>query len=305
MYTANSQQRVKEILDFITKITLGNYTYTLPLRNTKDELEQIVLSLNTMLEEIDASVHQINNEQSKEVVENVVFNLDRNLQITSYSDNVSEILKYSKAELINKPIKLLTSEDTIIPDQFYELLKSPTERNLPFRVEFKHSNGFFWSGYGYLHHIISNGEKTYSLSVFKAVYYNERLKNSVKTNKLGTINYPSEYRSLLLHDQRALVRKLHQYVMNRLDRKLKRLPIISVEVGGSVSKIKTVFKRVYGETIYAFHLRKRLEKAYYLLIQDKIPINEIAEDCGFKSFSHFSRSFKKEYGVTPSQIRKS
>ena len=93
--------------------------------------------------------------------------------------------------------------------------------------------------------------------------------------------------------------------MNRLDRKLKRLPIISVEVGGSVSKIKTVFKRVYGETIYAFHLRKRLEKAYYLLIQDKIPINEIAEDCGFKSFSHFSRSFKKEYGVTPSQIRKS
>jgi AraC-like DNA-binding protein len=305
MYTANSQKRVKEILDFITEITLGNYTYTLPLRNTKDELEQIVLSLNTMLEEIDASVHQINNEQSKEVVENIVFNLDRNFLITSYSDNVSEILKYSKDELLNKPIKLFASENTVLPDQLDELLKSSSERNLPFKVEFRHLNGFFWLGHGYMHHIISNGEKSYTLSVFKAVYYNEKLKNSIRANKLGAINYPSEYRSLLLHDQRVLVRKLHQHVMNRLDRKLKRLPIISVEVGGSVSKIKTIFKRVYGETIYAFHLRKRLEKAYYLLIQDKIPINEIAEDCGFKSFSHFSRSFKKEYGVTPSQIRKS
>ena len=305
MYTANSQQRVKEILDFITEITLGNYTYTLPLRNTKDELEQIVLSLNTMVEEIDTTVHQINNEKSEEIIENIVFNLDRNLHITSYSDNVSEILKYSKNEIINKPVKLLTSEETIIPDQLYVLLKSHIERNQPFKVEFKHSSGFFWSGYGYMHHLISNGEKTYVLSVFKAVYYNEKLKISIKNHKLGTLNYPSEYRSLLLQDQRILVRKLHKYVMKRLDRKLKKLPVISSEVGGSVSKIKTVFKRAYGDTIYGYHLHKRQEKAYVLLVETTIPINEIAEDCGFKSFSHFSRSFKKQYGVTPSQVRKS
>ncbi|SDR68417.1 AraC-type DNA-binding protein [Gillisia sp. Hel1_33_143] len=305
MYTANSKQRVKEILDFITEITLGNYTYTLPLRNVKDELEQIVLSLNTMVEEIDTTVHQINNQKCEEIIENIVLNLDRNLHITSYSENVLEILNYSEDEIINKPVRLFTSEETILPDQLNTNLKHPKERNKAFKVEFIHARGYFWSGYGYMHHIKSNGENNYILSVFKGVFNNERQKISNRNKHSITNKYPSEYRSLLLQDQRKLVRKLHEYVMKRLDRKLKSLPVISSEVGGSVSKIKTVFKRAYGDTIYAYHFHKRLEKAYILLVETNNPIFEIAEDCGFKSFSHFSRSFKKQYGRTPSQVRKS
>lgn len=305
MYSPYFRGRVQEILDFITEITLGNYTYTLPLKNQKDELEQIVLSLNTMVEEIDTVVHQINLEKSKEVIENIIFNLDRNLHITSYSDNVGDILKYTSDELLHKPVKLILSKDTKLPDDLYQLLKHSIEKNLSFKVEFRHKSGYFWSGYGYLHHLVSSGKKSYTLSIFKAVYYNEKLKNNLKEQKPGTINYPSEYRSLLLQDQRVLIRKLHHYVMQRLDRKLKKLPIIAGEVGGSISKIKTIFKRAYGDTIYAYHLRKRLEKAYVLIKETNTPINEIAEECGFKSFSHFSRSFKTEYGVTPSQVRNS
>jgi len=305
MYNANSPGRVQEILDFITEITLGNYTYTLPLRNQKSELEQIVLSLNTMVEEIDTTVHQINLEKSKEVIDNMIFNLDRNFQIISYSNNVGDILKYSKKDLINKPVKLVLSEETKLPEDLYDLLKHAIEKNLSFKVEFRHQNGYFWSGYGYLHQMVVNGKKTYTLSVFKTVYQNDKLKKELKDKKPGTQNYPSEYRSLLLQDQRELVRRLHKYVMQRLDRKLKKLPVIAGEVGGSISKIKVIFKRAYGDTIYAFHLRKRLEKAYTLIKDTSIPINEIAEECGFKSFSHFSRSFKKEHGITPSQVRKS
>ena len=305
MYSPNSRDRVQEILDFITEITLGNYTYTLPLKNHKDELEQIVLSLNTMVEEIDTAVHQINLEKSKEVIENVIFHLDRNLHISSYSDNVSDLLKYTSDELLHKPVKLITSESTELPDDLYQLLTHSIENNLSFKVEFRHKSGYLWSGYGYLHHMISSGKKTYTLSVFKAVYYNDKLKSELKDQKPGTIKYPSEYRSLLLQDQRVLIRKLHHYVMQRLDRKLKKLPVIAGEVGGSTSKIKTIFKRAYGDTIYAYHLRKRLEKAHILIKETNTPINEIAEECGFKSFSHFSRSFKKKYGVSPSQVRNS
>ncbi|WP_300439146.1 AraC family transcriptional regulator [Christiangramia sp.] len=304
MHSAKSPGRVQEILNFITEITLGNYTYTLPLRNQKTELEQIVLSLNTMVEEIDTAVHQINLEKSKEVIENIVFNLDRNLHIISYSDNVGAILNYSKDDLINKPVKLALSEETKLPEDLFDLLKHAIEKNLSFKVEFRHQSGYLWSGDGYLHQMVANGKKTYTLSVFKAVYQNDKLKKDSKNQKPGTQKYPSEYRSLLLRDQRALVRKLHKYVMQRLDRKLQKLPVIAGEVGGSVSKIKVIFKRAYGDTIYAFHLRKRLEKAYTLIKSSSTPINEIAEECGFKSFSHFSRSFKKEHGMTPSQARK-
>lgn len=303
MFTANFQSRVQEILDFIAEITLGKYTYTLPLRNRKDELEQIVLSLNTMVEEIDTTVHQINHERSKEVMENVVFNLDRNLHVISFSTNVEEILKYSGKELLNKPVKLFISEDTKLPDDLDQLLGRARGGQYPFKVEFRHANGYYWTGQAHLHHLNCGGKRKYALSVFKAVYYNEKIQKELSGERTGS-GYPSEYRSLLLREQRELTRRLHKYVMKRLDRKLKSSPIIAKEVGGSVSKIKIIFKRAYGDTIYNYHLRKRLEKAHLLLQNTSLPVNEIAEECGFSSFSHFSRSFKKEYGVTPSQIRK-
>lgn len=96
MYNSYSQNRVQEILDFITEITLGKYTYTLPLRNQKNELEQIVVSLNTMVEEIDTVVHQINHDKSREVIQNLIFHLDSSFIIKAYSNNVEEVLGLTK-----------------------------------------------------------------------------------------------------------------------------------------------------------------------------------------------------------------
>ncbi|MEO0868169.1 MAG: AraC family transcriptional regulator [Cyanobacteria bacterium J06642_11] len=48
----------------------------------------------------------------------------------------------------------------------------------------------------------------------------------------------------------------------------------------------------------------RLEHGLSLLQSTDIAIAEIALDCGFKSPSHFSDSFKKRFGIKPSQIRK-
>ena len=301
MLIDNLQKRLREILDFIWEITIGNYTYTLSLRGEKDELEQMVLSLNTMAEEVDTAVHQINHEKSREVIENVTFNLDHKLRVTSYSVNVAEILKYSKTELMNMQVKLLLSEDTKIPS---DLPENGKKRDFPFKVEFRHRSGFFWVGKAWLHRLESNGNDKYTLSVFKAVYYNEMLRKELQDKKPGP-KYPSENRSLHLRDQRMLIRKLHKYVMERLDQKLENISVIARVVGASTSKIKTIFKHTYGDTIYNYHRIKRLEKASMLLKHTSLPINEIAEECGFIEFSHFSRSFKKEYGVTPTQIRNS
>ncbi len=305
MHIKNSQKRVKEILDFITKITLGNYAYTLPLRKKKDELEQIVLSLNTMVEEIDTAVHQINHEQSKEVFENLIFNLDCNMHITSYSENVQEILNYSGEDLLSKPVQLLLSKETKFPDNLSKLLDLAIEENISFKVDFKHQSGLLWSGSGYLHQLVSSGKKDYTLSVFKLVHVNEILRNPGEYKKRRHTSSPTTYRSLMLQDQRELTRELHKFVMNRLDRNLGKMPEISRIIGASTTKIRTIFKRAYGDSIYAYHLKKRMEKAHTLLVDTNLPINEIVEECGFKSFSYFSRTFKKIYGKTPSQVRNS
>lgn len=50
----------------------------------------------------------------------------------------------------------------------------------------------------------------------------------------------------------------------------------------------------------------RLEKAADLMINDerKLNLDEIAEKCGFKSYSTFSRAFLRKHNCTPSAFRK-
>ncbi|OLP56909.1 AraC family transcriptional regulator [Rhizobium rhizosphaerae] len=47
----------------------------------------------------------------------------------------------------------------------------------------------------------------------------------------------------------------------------------------------------------------RLEKGLTLLQTTRLPISEIALDCGFKTPSHFSDSFRQRFGIKPKAIR--
>ncbi|MFM2477576.1 helix-turn-helix domain-containing protein [Celerinatantimonas sp. MCCC 1A17872] len=62
------------------------------------------------------------------------------------------------------------------------------------------------------------------------------------------------------------------------------------------------FKAAMGITPYAWLLRLRLEQAMGL-IKAKIPGTDVAQQVGFYDQAHFSKAFKRAYGVTPSQVR--
>lgn len=65
-----------------------------------------------------------------------------------------------------------------------------------------------------------------------------------------------------------------------------------------------IFTTLTGETPNSFIQRTRIEKAAQQLGNDKnISINEIAEKCGFSSSAHFSRTFRKHFGVTAREFR--
>ena len=61
------------------------------------------------------------------------------------------------------------------------------------------------------------------------------------------------------------------------------------------------FRCLAGETLVRF-IRMRLERAQWLMRRAPASLSEIAIECGFGR-SHFSRTFKKEYGVSPSRVR--
>ncbi len=64
-----------------------------------------------------------------------------------------------------------------------------------------------------------------------------------------------------------------------------------------------LFRRATGMTPHAWLLRMRLEKAVALINSNRaMPITAIAHDVGFFDQSHFTRAFRKAYGVTPSRF---
>lgn len=64
------------------------------------------------------------------------------------------------------------------------------------------------------------------------------------------------------------------------------------------------FRRRFGVSPHRFVLQRRIERAKQLLGETATPIVEVALACGFASQSHFTATFHRHVGVTPSEYRR-
>ncbi|WP_419904367.1 GlxA family transcriptional regulator [Kiloniella sp.] len=71
----------------------------------------------------------------------------------------------------------------------------------------------------------------------------------------------------------------------------------------SVRQLERLFGKHLQNSPSLFYLQLRLERASYFLRQTAMPVSEVAVACGFISFSHFSRSYRKQFGRSPSEER--
>lgn len=74
-------------------------------------------------------------------------------------------------------------------------------------------------------------------------------------------------------------------------------------VGLSRRQLERIFIAKTGMSPAHAYNKLRLKKARALLLQSKAPLIDVALDVGFASAAHFSRAFKRIYGITPSQLR--
>ena len=65
------------------------------------------------------------------------------------------------------------------------------------------------------------------------------------------------------------------------------------------------FQHFYGETPTEFINRLRLRQAVRLLNEPDAKVTAVAAELGFESLSHFHRLFKRHYGLTPAEYRRS
>jgi AraC family transcriptional regulator, exoenzyme S synthesis regulatory protein ExsA len=72
--------------------------------------------------------------------------------------------------------------------------------------------------------------------------------------------------------------------------------------GRSISTFKRDFSRTFNASPEKWLQKRRLEMAHFLISQKRKKPSDVYLDVGFENLSHFSSSFKKEFGVNPSVL---
>jgi AraC-like DNA-binding protein len=82
------------------------------------------------------------------------------------------------------------------------------------------------------------------------------------------------------------------------------LESLANEVFMSTSKLKNLFKQVYGFTLYDYYNKNRLNRAKEMLLTGQYSVKHAGSEIGFSNLSHFAKAFKKEFGALPREVVK-
>lgn len=83
-----------------------------------------------------------------------------------------------------------------------------------------------------------------------------------------------------------------------------RLEDIARAIGISPFHLSRAFKRVTGIAMHQHLMRLRLRAALAQVVDPHRALSDIAHEHAFSSHSHFAASFRKEFDVTPSEVRR-
>lgn len=70
-------------------------------------------------------------------------------------------------------------------------------------------------------------------------------------------------------------------------------------------KLKNGFKLIFGKPIYTYVKEQKLDLARFIFEDKKLLVSEVTDFIGYKNVSHFTNAFRKKYGVTAGDYRKS
>jgi AraC-like DNA-binding protein len=78
--------------------------------------------------------------------------------------------------------------------------------------------------------------------------------------------------------------------------------VLAEKYGFSETKLKRLFREIYGYPLYEYYQRCRLERAREMLASGGRSVKETGIAVGYRSLSNFSKAFKHLYGVLPGDL---
>jgi len=78
---------------------------------------------------------------------------------------------------------------------------------------------------------------------------------------------------------------------------------LAKDVGLSERHFRRQFRAAYGKTVRRYLTEVRMQRAAALLRETRLGIEQVAHTVGYPSIKNFARSFRRAYGLTPSEFR--
>ena len=110
-------------------------------------------------------------------------------------------------------------------------------------------------------------------------------------------------RKLLRQGELQKIRETASYIKENLNDVL-RIEDLSRQSGLNPNKLQAGFRFLFDTTVNEFIMQQRMQKASVLIKSTDLNAGQIAETIGITSKSYFSKTFKKHFGVLPSEYEK-
>jgi AraC family transcriptional regulator len=105
-----------------------------------------------------------------------------------------------------------------------------------------------------------------------------------------------------VQDHAECIEGVIRYIREHIHEPLDRETLADI-AGFSVPHFHRVFTAQIGESAISYVRRLRLERAGRKLRMGAVDITEVALAAGYDSHAAFSKAFKQQYGLSPSEFR--
>ncbi len=98
-------------------------------------------------------------------------------------------------------------------------------------------------------------------------------------------------------------RRIRSYIEDKLDSSIR-----STDLAGAVllstSHFFRAFRKTFGEPPLAYIRKRRIRRAQELMLTSRLPLSQVAFECGMCDQAHFCRVFRRIVGINPNAWRR-
>jgi AraC family transcriptional regulator len=105
-----------------------------------------------------------------------------------------------------------------------------------------------------------------------------------------------------LMEYQTVIDDVKRYIRDHISEPLDRETLASI-AGFSIPHFHRIFTAHVGESAISYVRRLRMERAGRKLRMGAVDITEVALAAGYDSHAAFSKAFKQQFGLSPSEFR--